>query len=595
MHRKECFFHCRLLRPLDAIAMPTSTHALPRKTQTVLALLFSCAAAAQTPLEQVDTREQQRQLQRNQQLQQQQDNSVDVRLPASNPTPAVRYRAEPPPCFVIGDVRLTGDDAGRFEWALAAADKDSQDAEDPLAGRCVGTQGINLAISRVQNAILARGFITTRVLAAPQNLATGQLVLTLVPGRIRAIRYAQPQDARAHAANALPMQAGDLLNLRDIEQGLENLKRVPTADADIRIEPASGEQAGPGDSDLVIQWQQAKPYRLSFSADDGGSQGTGLYQGSVTLSYDHLFTLNDLFYLTHSQDLGGGADGERGSQSDTWHYSLPLGYWLLTYTGSQSRYHQQVAGASQTYQYSGKSDSSELKLSRVIYRDAVRKTTLSLKGWERGSSNQIDDTEIEVQRRRMAGWELGASHREFIGPATLDLNLAYRRGTGARNAMPAPEEAFGEGSSRPRLYLADAQLDAPFSLGAQKLRYNLAWRAQWNRNPLVPQDRFAIGSRYTVRGYNGESQLSAERGWFVRNELGWQLAGQELYLGYDYGRVAGPSASLLLGQRLAGATLGVRGKAARLGYDMFVSHPYGQPAYLRTPRTTGGFSLNLQY
>jgi hemolysin activation/secretion protein len=575
--------------------MPAFTPALPRLTQAVLALFFSYSAAAQTPLEQVDVREQQRQQQRNHQLQQQQDNSVDVRLPANQATPALRYGAEPQPCFVVGELRLAGDAAEHFDWALAAAGRDTQGAEDPLFGHCVGTQGINLAMSRVQNAILARGFITTRVLAAPQNLATGVLTLTVVPGRIHAIRYAQPADSRLHAANALPMQEGDLLNLRDIEQGLENLKRVPSAEADIRIEPASGEASRPGESDLVVQWQQGNPYRLTVTADDSGSQGTGVYQGSITLSYDHLFTLNDLFYITHSQDMGGGADGERGSEGNTWHYSIPFGYWLLAYTGSQSRYHQQVAGASQTYQYSGKSDSSELKLSRLVYRDAVRKTTLSLKGWERGSSNQIDDTEIEVQRRRMAGWELGASHREFIGPATLDLNLAYRRGTGARNAMPAPEEPFGEGSSRPRWYLADAQLDAPFSLGGQKLRYNLAWRAQWNRNPLVPQDRFAIGSRYTVRGYNGESQLSAERGWFVRNELGWQLAGQELYLGYDYGRVAGPSASMLLGQRLAGATLGVRGKVMRLGYELFVSQPFGQPEYMRTPRTTGGFSLNLQY
>lgn len=73
---------------------------------------------------------------------------------------------------------------------------------------------------------------------------------------------------------------------------------------------------------------------------------------------------------------------------------------------------------------------------------------------------------------------------------------------------------------RPKIITADAQLNAPFNLGEQRLRYTGTWRAQWNRTPLVPQDRFAIGNRYTVRGFDGENQLLAESGWLVRNDLG---------------------------------------------------------------------------
>lgn len=45
-------------------------------------------------------------------------------------------------------------------------------------------------------------------------------------------------------------------------------------------------------------------------------------------------------------------------------------------------------------------------------------------------------------------------------------------------------------------------------------------RAQWNRTPLTPQDRFAIGGRYTVRGFDGETSLMGERGWLLRNDIG---------------------------------------------------------------------------
>ncbi|MFX6027920.1 POTRA domain-containing protein, partial [Acinetobacter baumannii] len=78
--------------------------------------------------------------------------------------------------------------------------------------------GVNLVLARVESAIVARGYTTTRVLARPQDLSTGRLVLSVVPGRVRHIRFAPDADARGTAFNALPISPGDILNLRDIEQ-----------------------------------------------------------------------------------------------------------------------------------------------------------------------------------------------------------------------------------------------------------------------------------------------------------------------------------------------------------------------------------------
>ena len=73
-------------------------------------------------------------------------------------------------------------------------------------------------------------------------------------------------------------------------------------------------------------------------------------------------------------------------------------------------------------------------------------------------------TEVQVQRRKIGGWELGANYREFLGRATLDLNTNYKRGTGAFESLSSPEEAFGEGTSRFRLATADANFSLPFKL-----------------------------------------------------------------------------------------------------------------------------------
>lgn len=533
-----------------------------------------------------------RQQQRERALQQRQEQAPDVRLEAGHGEAIERLPAEETPCFTIEYVQLKGDDAAMFAWALSAAVV----ANDSPQGRCLGANGINLVMKRIQNAIIQRGYITTRVLAEPQDLKRGMLELTVIPGRIRAVRFAEGTSERATWRTALPMAPGEILNLRDIEQALENMKRVPTAEADIQITPSEAQDAQPGESDLVIRWKQDFPFRVSLSADDAGSKFTGKYQGSVTVSADHLLTLQDLFYVTFSQDLSGHTRAH-GTQGNTVHYSLPFGYWLLGLTHSSYDYHQMVQGINQNYIYSGTSSNNDLRLSRVVWRDAVSKSTLGFRLWERESKNFTDDTEILVQRRRMAGWEISLAERVFIKDATLDASLAYRRGTSALGALTVPEESVTPGAAHPRVITADLQLAAPFSLAEQRLRYNGVLRMQWNDSPLVPQDRFSIAGRYTVRGFDGETLLSAERGWLVRNDLSVALGatGQELYLGIDYGEVAGPSAQYLVGRRLAGAVLGLRGYYKGVSSDVFIGQPLSKPEGFRTASSTAGFNLSWSF
>ncbi|HBT30020.1 MAG TPA: transporter, partial [Erwinia persicina] len=104
----------------------------------------------------LDAREQLRQQARERALQQQNAPESDVRL--TRPGEVLPdYPANEKPCFPIQTLRLNGDLAPRFQWALAAA--------DGAKGRCLGGQGIMLALNKVQNAILAAGYVTTRVMA----------------------------------------------------------------------------------------------------------------------------------------------------------------------------------------------------------------------------------------------------------------------------------------------------------------------------------------------------------------------------------------------------------------------------------------------
>jgi hemolysin activation/secretion protein len=202
----------------------------------------------------------------------------------------------------------------------------------------------------------------------------------------------------------------------------------------------------------------------------------------------------------------------------------------------------------------------------------------------------------------VGGWDSALNHKAFIQDATVESNLTYKRGTGAFGSIPAPEEAFNDGTSRFALVTADVNLTVPFKVDGpnnevQRIRYNGSWRIQKNRTPLTPQDRFVIGGRYTVRGYDGESVLSAERGWFWRNDLSFALgdSGQEFYAGLDTGQVGGPTSELLVGKRLTGAVLGLRGAIQKLNYDFFIGAPVNKPDNFKTYGSTAGFSLSASF
>ncbi|EBP0013507.1 ShlB/FhaC/HecB family hemolysin secretion/activation protein [Salmonella enterica] len=522
-------------------------------------------------------------------IQQQRQKALEQQL--MPPVPAVRLSSsvsgsgrihfpEESPCFTFEQVKLSGTERLPVWLPL-------QRLAGQATGHCIGAKGINLLMTTLQNRLVDHGYVTTRVLAPSQDLKSGVLRLVIVPGVVRHVRLTPDSDDYIRLYSAFPAHEGSLLDLRDIEQGLENLQRLPGVQADMEILP--GEE--PGESDILITRRQDKYWRLGLSLDDSGTRSTGRYLGGVTFSLDNPFSLSDLLYVsaTHNfPDYGG-----KGSKNYTGHYSLPFGYWQFSVTASDYDYHQTVAGDPEDYQYSGESQNLGVQLSRVLHRNGTQKTVLTYDVLARRSRNYINDTEIRVQRRQTAAWRLGLQHRHYISQATLDAGVSWQRGTRWFGAQPAPEEIFGEATALSKILQMNASLNLPFSLAEQSFRYTLQYQRQLSNTPLTPQEQFAIGNRWTVRGFDGERTLNASNGWYIRNDLAWRtpLPEQELYLGMDYGEVGGAGSEYLVGRHLAGGVMGLRGQLLSTDYDVFIGRPFSKPAGFMTSDVTAGFNL----
>ena len=517
-----------------------------------------------------------------------------ARLPTAPPPPDARLPEEMP-CQRIDRVMWKGTPpawTGGLTRSLSGAEGD----DDPL-GRCLGAAGVGVLVARAQGALLAEGWITSRVLVEPQDLSSGVLTLTVLPGRVTGVR-AGPQTPSLPARTALwPMADSEPLNLRDLEQGLEQLQRLPSWRPTLRLEPGSE----PGTTEVVVDAAVARPWRGHASLDDGGSRHTGRWQGSLSLAADNPLGIADVWLASLQRDLGGGDPGERGTGGHSLSVSVPWGHDRISLSHARHRYRQAVAGATQTYLYRGESATDALRWTRTVRRDGQGSTQLGAEVFARSQRNFIDDVEITVQRRRTAGWALLLDHQQRWGRADLQLSAAHRRGTGAFGAIPAPEEAFGEGTARLRLTTLEIDLRLPLAPAVhqdnpptgQRLRYRSTGRLQWHHAPLTPSDRFSLGGRSTVRGFDGEVSLAGDSGWLWRQELAWDLPspGWQTFMALDVGGVSGPSSRGLAGRHLAGAAVGLRAAHGPWQAEVFMGLPLHQPAGFAAPSPVAGLSL----
>ncbi len=464
---------------------------------------------------------------------------------------------------------------------------------DHYSGQCVGKEGIDVLSKGLQQAILARGYVTTRVLLQPQDLATGTLTFALVPGVVRSISFADPS-LWGTWKTTFPARGGDLLNVRDLDQGIEQMKRVPNQDVSMEIRPTDV----PGESDVVLTVNRTKPWTFIASVDNSGTEATGKWQGNVSLGLNNPLGLNDILSLGANQDLSFG-NKALGSHGFNGSYSIPWGYWTATLSGNTNTYYQNIAGVNQTFVSSGNSQTAALRLARVITRSQNDVLGGYVQLSKRFGESFIDDTDIPTQGRNNTFLELGVTDRHYFGAAQFDGTLAYRQGIGG---LGATADLYPDGPTyRFHMAVLDANLSVPFAVGSQRFAYVGTIHGQFTNDTLFYIDDLTIGSRYTVRGFDGNTMLAGEKGFYWRNELQWPVfqTGQTLYAGIDYGRVFGPGTEYLAGTQLAGAVIGIRGgvptKLVGVSYDLFVGTPIYKPSGFPTARFTTGLQVTAQF
>ena len=206
----------------------------------------------------------------------------------------------------------------------------------PYKDKELSLSDINKLINAMNQSLMARGFSTSRIVVPEQNLSSGELRLVLQIGYIGTVRFAESSDA-LYWKNLFPFHEGDILNVRDIEQGIEQAKRLPSQDITVKLLPAQEPQM----TDLVLTVTRGKNVYGTISLDDSGLKDTGKLQLYGSVGIDQIFQRNDILRI--GVNLDGAQDGyAKGTRGHNISYTIPYGAHTFTLSYQRSKYHQTV-------------------------------------------------------------------------------------------------------------------------------------------------------------------------------------------------------------------------------------------------------------
>ena len=196
------------------------------------------------------------------------------------PDGMVTPRAEPPAIMADGECRDIASIV--IDGAVILSAIEAAAITRPFEGQCLGLAEIDEILRHLTNWYMDRGFVTTRAYLPQQDLSGGALTVLVMEGKAEAVRLKDDTDPRHELSTAFPGVDGKTLNISDLEQGLDQINRVPSVQAKMDLVP--GQE--PGGSVVEITRETGKWWRASLSMDNAGSTSTGRITRTLGLELD---------------------------------------------------------------------------------------------------------------------------------------------------------------------------------------------------------------------------------------------------------------------------------------------------------------------
>ncbi|WP_172380754.1 ShlB/FhaC/HecB family hemolysin secretion/activation protein [Vibrio sp. Vb339] len=390
---------------------------------------------------------------------------------------------------------------------------------------CIGLNAINGYLRNISNHYIEAGYVTSRAFMTPQDLSSGVLLIVIVEGKVEKVLFNGEEED--FLVMALPGILGSLLNLRDIEQGLDQINRLARYNAKIQLLPSARQ----GYSIVDIQTVEKHLISAGVSFSNSGQDSTGEELLSVNFTGESLFKRLDLWSLRATKSAA--FINSKDSESLYFGVDVPLGYWNLGYRTSYSTYFTTFTNKGFAFDSSGKTNSHDVDIKWLFYRDEFSKSSLKGTVSYRREKNYILGNLLEAGSRNLSSFSFAWDHSTRLWGGFMSLSPKVSLGTDWFGG----EKTQSKGRSLPTAQFVKTSFTGSYTYAlTPSLSLASTLFAQWSNDTLYGSERLSIGGEYSVRGFKGTS-ISGDEGYYWRNDLNYRL-GQWSYIGALSAQVA---------------------------------------------------------
>ena len=372
---------------------------------------------------------------------------------------------------------------------------------DSIEGKTVSFDDLNNLRHKLSELYLDQGYINSGVLIPDQKIEKGVVTFRVIEGELTAIEIEGLENLdNAYVENIIRNTVDVPLNIKDLSEALKLLKQ--------------DKLISPGESVLRVLVKEATPFYYSLGVDNYISPSVGANRVSINLGHANLFGYAD--QLDVDMDFTEGLSGANLS------YDIPI-----TRAGSRLKfygdYRDYIAVEAPFDQIDIESNSSQYGFAYAYpFRKRLNEELFATIGFEvkhsestllkqpfsfsLGAINGKSDVSV---LEATASWVKRHSDKVFSAYGALRLGVPVLDATENKGDLPDGEFTLFKGQ------LQYAQL-----LGFANSQLLLRSGFQMALDPLLSMEKFAVGGRYSVRGYR-ENQFVRDNG--ITATLEWRL------------------------------------------------------------------------
>lgn len=445
--------------------------------------------------------------------------------------------------------------------------------------RCDTVTDLKNLINELTTIYIDRGYVTSKVYLKPQNISGGVIEIYAIEGKVEDFK-----NDDLYIKSAFFNQKEDYLNLRDLEVGIENINRLKSNSAKLKLEP--GTQPGLTIIDVENN-KSAFPINGYVNYNNFGSNPTGEHQFALNTNIENLLNINDIFSINYNTT--DKHNTKNNSIGDSFTYSFPIGRLMYSFSYGESKYNQIIPTNLNEYHSSGKNKNYTMNLDYELFHNQHNKISLGYLINHYQSKNYLENNLIETSTYNLSKTGVRLNYLFQTDTFLMSSSLQHVRGVHwFNNTNPTSLD------DKYKIFIIDNYISKSFD----NFRYSLDFHYQRSSQQLFSVNQISIGGAYSVRGYN-EDGLNGNTGYYYRNELAYALNNEFFseinplpYIGLDGGWIKNEEDTD--GGYLLGELFGLKLNYKSLYYDMYYSKA------LRTKDVTSnenffGFNVNYRF